>query len=192
MANNINAEVMNELLYYDESSPSGLSWKIKVGRGDKLRVPGDMAGHTFTSRRKNYKSWVIGVQGKLYQAHRVVYVLVNGYLDSSLEIDHKDGNALNNRIENLRAVPHSVNTRNTKMRIQNSSGVTGVRYDSFKDRYCADYSDTTGKHHSKSFSCNKYGSILAFELACRYRQEKIVELNIELGTEGYSERHGET
>lgn len=41
------------------------------------------------------------------------------------EIDHIDGDRTNNRIENLREVPHSTNMRNMTRRM-GSSGVRGV------------------------------------------------------------------
>jgi len=55
--------------------------------------------------------------------HRIVYILVNGdILDSTLVIDHLDGNPLNNAIENLRLCKHRDNLLN-----QSRQRTTGVR-----------------------------------------------------------------
>lgn len=57
-------------------------------------------------------------------AHRVVYAIVHGACDT--EIDHIDGNRLNNRPDNLRAATATDNNRNLARPRNNSSGVVGV------------------------------------------------------------------
>jgi hypothetical protein len=51
------------------------------------------------------------VDGLRFLEHRLI-AQMHG-LDTSSEIDHIDGDGLNNRIENLRAATHSENMRNT-------------------------------------------------------------------------------
>lgn len=53
--------------------------------------------------------------------HRVI--LNPGY---GLEVDHIDGNSLNNRRENIRLVPHSDNCKNRRASSNNTSGFNGV------------------------------------------------------------------
>ena len=45
-----------------------------------------------------------------------------------LEVDHIDGDGLNNRRANLRAVTKAENARNAKIRVDNSSGYKGVTW----------------------------------------------------------------
>ena len=55
-----------------------------------------------------------GVNGKVYKTHRLIFLYHHGYLPK--EVDHKDGNPLNNKIENLRECSRSENIRNKKIR----------------------------------------------------------------------------
>lgn len=58
-------------------------------------------------------------------AHLIAWVLEYGELPEH-SIDHIDGDPTNNRIENLRDVPHKINMRNRKLSSANTSGFTGV------------------------------------------------------------------
>jgi hypothetical protein len=56
---------------------------------------------------------LIKFRGKNYFYHRILWILVNGAIkDSTLDIDHIDGDKLNNNISNLRLVSHRVNGQN--------------------------------------------------------------------------------
>ena len=64
--------------------------------------------------------------GKQYLSHRVAWLLHHGYWPVG-DIDHIDGNPSNNKIENLRDVPHSVNMQNRKSAtVKNKTGFLGV------------------------------------------------------------------
>lgn len=70
----------------------------------------------------------IKIAGVGYMTHRLIWILHNGDIPEGIEIDHINGNKLDNRIENLRAVSHMVNMRNQKKRKDNSSGEMGISY----------------------------------------------------------------
>ena len=61
------------------------------------------------------------------QAHRVIWALFHGEQPSD-QIDHLNGIRTDNRIENLRVVTPQENSRNSKMRRDNTSGVSGVSW----------------------------------------------------------------
>lgn len=68
---------------------------------------------------------VIGVDGGQYLAHRIAWTLHYGErIPSSVLIDHRDGNVMNNAIANLRKATHAQNTVNSKATGRNRKGVT--------------------------------------------------------------------
>jgi HNH endonuclease len=62
-------------------------------------------------RGRVYPTLRIGLDGKLYLASRVAWLLHYGEWPS-LTLDHIDGDRTNNRIRNLRDVTHEVNMNN--------------------------------------------------------------------------------
>jgi HNH endonuclease len=69
--------------------------------------------------------WRTRIKGKDYKMHRLAFVYMTGS-SPEYQVDHINGNKTDNRWENLRAVTAAQNRRNTKRRITNTSGVTGV------------------------------------------------------------------
>ena len=70
-----------------------------------------------------------------FRAHRVIWKMVNN--EDSQPIDHINHDRSDNRIENLRAVPHAVNCRNRKLRNDNKSGINGVYWNKREKKWCA-------------------------------------------------------
>lgn len=108
-----------EFFLYDAESGK-LTWKVKRP-GPKTAI-GMEAGSVKHDGR--YRSLVLF--HKRYYSHRVIWEMVNGSLADGVCIDHVDGNGLNNRIENLRAVSLSLNQRNRKKARTNTTGIAGV------------------------------------------------------------------
>lgn len=68
----------------------------------------------------------ICIAGRNYYAHRLAWVYVNGVEPAGV-IDHANGNALDNRIGNLRDTSQSGNLENQRRaRRDNSTGLLGV------------------------------------------------------------------
>lgn len=62
-----------------------------------------------------------------FPVHWLAWFIVHGVAPSGV-IDHKNGNPLDNRIENLREVTSSQNSLNRRRAVTNKSGVKGVNW----------------------------------------------------------------
>lgn len=117
----LTAERAREMFSYDVSSGK-LCRRLRTS--NRINV-GDEAGWIVQSRRNHYREVRVG--GVSYLAHRLVWLICTGEWPRG-QIDHQDGNGLNNRFENLRDVPHKFNQRNAAKRYDNTSGVSGVTW----------------------------------------------------------------
>lgn len=79
-------------------------------------------------------------------------------------------------------------SRNHRMGKNNTSGVMGVTLNVQRGQWTAIWNDSTGKQRNRSFSINKYGEELAFQLACDARLKELGDL--EKDGIFYSEFHG--
>ena len=100
---------------------------------DARRWNGHYAGKEAGSKSgpaKGYVAIKIALVGDMFFAHRIAALhlnLIQTYGDKR-QIDHIDGNPLNNKAENLRACTRSINGRNRKRHCDNTSGISGVRF----------------------------------------------------------------
>ena len=176
---------------YDPLSPSGLTRIKEISIGKKVYSPIGYCGSKLKRACGGY-NWVISFRERTVQVHRVIWQLLNGNIPDGMVIDHIDGNALNNNINNLRLVTRLENNRNTQRCKNSSSGVTGVvlgQNNGVKNsRWVASCYNTEGERIVKYFSILKLGNEEAFRQACEWRSEQIRLLN-EQGA-GYTERHG--
>lgn len=76
------------------------------------------------------------IKGKSYCVHRLVWLYHHGEFPV-LDIDHINGNGLDNRIENLRQVTKFQNGQNNRRRADNKSGCTGVIWFKPRSTWCA-------------------------------------------------------
>lgn len=172
---------VNDIFEYDPTFPSCLKWK---SAGRKRRRNGEVGSIN------RYGYYVVGLHGKMQAVHRIIWEMFHGKIDDGMCIDHINGIRTDNRVSNLRVVTPAINSRNSMMRKLNKTGVTGVqlyrRGNDFSWR--AAWAGLDGKQKHKYFSVGKYGNDKAFELACKYREAMILELNADGA--GYTERHG--
>lgn len=61
----------------------------------------------------------------------------NGTIPDGYQVDHINGIRSDNRIENLRIVKNSENSKNQKRKSTNKSGMTGVSWDTQTQRWRA-------------------------------------------------------
>jgi len=69
---------------------------------------------------------MVSIKGLRYYEHRLLYCFYHKGSFQGLEVDHKDQNKLNNRIDNLDLVTPQQNQKNQTLSTANTSGYTGV------------------------------------------------------------------
>lgn len=116
----LSQERLKELFRYDKETGI-FTWRI--ARGGKAQA-GMIAGS-----RKATGYVHIKIDGNLYQAHRLAYLYVYGYMPENT-VDHKNRTPWHNWIENLREASKSCNVRNSGNRRDNKSGIKGVTWHS--------------------------------------------------------------
>ncbi len=173
-----------EYFKINPDSPSGLDRIKGIWNGQQFL---GKIGNTGSVSANGY--WDVRFKKKLLKVHRIIWILTNGDIPDNQVIDHKDGNPLNNKIENLRVVSKHINCKNRVRNKNNTTGVAGIILvnDDGLLRYRVRVKSDDGDL-SKSFSVTKHGEQEAFRLACEWRKEQIRLLN-EQGA-GYTDRHG--
>ena len=94
--------------------------------------------------------WVIGFKRKLYQAHRLAWLLHYGSWPTT-ELDHINHNRADNFILNLREVTRTGNQNNRSKNLNNNSGHTGVYYSASAKKWHACIGHLGKKKHLGSF-----------------------------------------
>lgn len=90
--------------------------------------PGDVVRGT---RNQALGYLYIALLGKVYLAHRLVWLHVHGKFPArGLHIDHKNHDGFDNRLCNLRVATRSQNFANSRLRSDNTSGYRGVNWHS--------------------------------------------------------------
>lgn len=126
----LTAYELKEVFDYDPNTGC-LTWKVQ--NSNRVSV-GDRAGWVY--ERRGRKSRMVRLNGLNLQEHRVIWAWFYGKWPDHI-IDHRDNNAENNRIKNLRECSHSQNTMNSKLRSDNASGYKGVSWCKMANKYVA-------------------------------------------------------
>lgn len=175
-------EYLSQYFYYDETSPTGLRWRVdRKGTGSALIVKvGDVAGGILKTNKKNKPYSSVCLDYVRYTTHRIVYCIYNKCdLNPYQIVDHIDGNSLNNRGENLRAVTmqdNAINTNRCEKQSNNKTGVVGVSLNKSAGRtyFLAQLIFKDGYKKIKLikyFRIEEHGKEEAFRLACEARKE---------------------
>lgn len=150
--NTISIAALREYLRYDYET-GNLYWIKSPNNGVSK---GSIAG-TVDSRTgvKFFR-----LKGNNYFAHRVVWALHYGEWPE-IQIDHKDLNPGNNRIDNLRLSTQSQNMANKRKQRNNSLGIKGVHYSGRLNKYlaqikCGDKSYHLGCFDTKEEAAEAY------------------------------------
>ena len=123
--NHITVDELKAILRYDPET--GEFWWRVSRKGIRLGRP---AGRV-TGRYRQ-----IGIDGRHYYAHRLAWLYMTGEWPSD-DIDHIDGDRLNNRFSNLREASRAQNMANGRTPATNTSGFKGVSFDRQRGRWQA-------------------------------------------------------
>jgi hypothetical protein len=123
---------------------------------------GKIAGGTNSSH--GYRD--VKIEGKLYLAHRIIYLHCHGYLPAV--IDHIDNDKLNNRVENLRPATKAENGYNSKLSKVNTSGIKGVSWHKATQKW-----QVVMKANGKQIWLGCYSDIKDAEAAAKKNREQL-------------------
>lgn len=119
-------EMLHQFFTYDETT-GNLIRKFKIGKAIEGKA----------SQCKDRDGYlVIGVNQKLYRAHRLVWLYHKGEWPKK-DIDHINRIRDDNRIENLREVTKSQNRQNNAVTKASKSGVIGVWLHKGTNKWCS-------------------------------------------------------
>lgn len=108
------------------------------------RRSGEKAGTVSSARRARVRHVQVVYGGRRLYAHRIIWEMHFGEIAKGMQIDHIDGNGLNNRLVNLRLVTAGGNRKNQPLRKDNKTGLLGVRWREEKQRFEA-YINSQGR-----------------------------------------------
>lgn len=140
----ITTAYLKEALHYDPET-GDFTW-----RGDRPRdhfkhlrnynsYLSTLAGKKAGNARTKDGYWKVGIIGNELQAHRIAYAMhLNIELtDLPEQIDHADGDDLNNRFANLRPATQNQNQHNKGIYSNNTSGFKGVSFHKKTQKFSA-------------------------------------------------------
>jgi len=108
---------LRELLHYDPNTGE-FRWRERPGNGARRDLS---AGHVPSQQDRRR----IGIDRRVYSAHQLAWFYMTGRWPRPM-IDHCDGDATNNRWNNLRRATSSQNNANRRRPRNNTSGYKGV------------------------------------------------------------------
>jgi hypothetical protein len=118
----IDHSILHELLEFDFDT-GRMFWKKRPG--ERSQWNGRYAGkEAFTATALGYRQGQIN--GQRLQAHRVIYAAAYGEWPEL--IDHINQDRSDNRLSNLRSADKALNSFNSKVRSDSSTGIKGVSW----------------------------------------------------------------
>ena len=109
-----------------------IRWKCKSHVKARINI-GEIAGGIFKNPKTGISYRRIMIDKSYYLCHRLMYYYCTN--EQPLEVDHKNGNSLDNRLSNLRSADDKLTAENRRKQKNNTSGVIGVCYCKTKHRY---------------------------------------------------------
>ena len=137
----MNQKLLKQLIHYNPDTgiitwlhrprsffKSDRDWKIW-----NTRYAGVEVSNTCKCNGKLYKR--IRILKKDYLQHRIAFTYLHDKTPD--EVDHINSNSVDNRSSNLREVNRQTNCKNARLAKDNKSGVNGVTWDSWSNKWLA-------------------------------------------------------
>ena len=118
-------EYVRKLFRYDRCTGKLIN---RINRSFRAREGCEAGSLSYTSKRPHCKYRCVKIDQKTYKVHRIIWLYCHGTIPPEMQIDHKDGDGLNNRMCNLRLVTHIGNARNQKQYRTTISGKMGIDF----------------------------------------------------------------
>ena len=142
MKDKLTTELVRELLHYSEETGI-FTWRNRERHWFKRDkdfkrfhslYAGAVAG-TVKKKATGYPRVQLKVLGKDYLAHRLAFIYMGEALPE--QVDHLNRDSLDNRWKNLTASSQEQNMKNMSMKLNNTSGVTGVSWNKARLKWVA-------------------------------------------------------
>jgi hypothetical protein len=151
-------EYLHSLFYYKDGN---LYW-IESRAKNKIKA-NSIAGH------KSARYAMVSINNKSYLLHRIIWLFHYGFFPK--EIDHIDGNKLNNKIENLREVIHNQNQYNHKINKRSTSGAKNVYLDNKRNKWIVRFNVSKKSFYFGRFDNFELAELVATEARNKYHKE---------------------
>ena len=148
----------NSLFFYDGEN---LLWKIRQAK--RLKI-GDIAGGIHPDGHR-----YVSFNGKNTGVHRIIFLIEYGKFPE--EVDHKDGNGLNNKISNLRPSTKAQNQQNKGIYKNNTSGCKGISWKESKKTWVVRVQTNKNRKYIGSFKDLELAELVAMEARNKYHKE---------------------
>lgn len=148
----------------------------------EYRDDGNLVRKVSGAGRSNKKGMVVGffpkkitrsnryvttkINGQHYCVHKLIYMYHHGVMPDQL--DHINGNSLDNRIENLRLATTSENAQNRKTFANNKSGCKGVTWHKRIKKWQVSVAVNKVQKHIGYFDDLEFAALVATEARDKY------------------------
>jgi HNH endonuclease len=166
-------EFLHECFVYDDGV---LIWKDRPRshfnsdsgwRQTKTKFSGKIAGCIDNRGGQGSPRIKIGLtlNGKmvLFYRYALIWIMFGNEIPEGFEVDHKDTNPANDRIENLRLAKRAQNIANTGLRRNNTSGYKGVSW--YDNKWHAEAWKNGVKCFNQSFDSKEEAAVAYIEKA---------------------------